>query len=54
MLLFTNAAMTTARIVLTRSNSSTPKNKTFDDQNLPNSNSATFTANTYSRPRISS
>jgi hypothetical protein len=51
---FTNAATITARTALTRSNNSTRQNKIFDDQNLPNSNSATFTANIYSKPKISS
>ena len=50
--LCTNAAMITARTESTRSNNSTPQNKTSDDQNLHNSNSTTFTANIYSKPRI--
>ena len=51
--LCTNAAMITAHTESTLSNNSTPQNKISDNQNLHNSNSTIFTANIYSRPRIS-
>lgn len=51
--LCTNAATIIARIDSTRSNNSTPQKKISDNQNLHNSNSVTFTANTCSRLKIS-
>ena len=46
-----NAAMTIARIESTHSNILIPQNKISDNQNLLNSNSITFTANIYSKPK---
>ena len=51
--LCTNAAMIIARTVLTRSNNSALKNTSSGDQKLHNSNSATFTANTCTKPKNS-
>lgn len=50
--LCTNAATITANTESTRSNNSIPQNKISENQNLHNSNSTTFTANTYSKPKI--
>ena len=47
----TNAAMTTAPIESTLSKNSTRRNGPCSKPNLRNSNYATFTANTYSRPK---
>ena len=49
--LFTNAAMIIANTALTRLTSSTRRKKSSSNQNLLNSNSATPTANIYSRLR---
>jgi len=49
---FTNVATITVLIALMRSSNLTLQNKIFENQNLPNSNSITFTVNTCSKPKI--
>ncbi len=51
--LCTNVVTIIACTESTLSNNSTPQNTLCDNQGLHNSNSVTFTANIYSRPRIS-
>ena len=51
--LCTNVATITAPTESTLSNNSTKQNTFSDDQNLLSLNSVTFTANIYSKPRIS-
>src|SRR3989338_1770063 len=51
MLLFTNAPTITALTALTHSTNLTQRKSSYKKQNLLNSNSTTFTANIYSKPR---